>query len=218
MGVAVSCPRCGGPVRPPDLVSAAWRCDHDGPVTPLRAHERISLDIVGSVTAAAADQEFPVWCPWPLLAGWVVSGVAWAGDERTGVSATVIACTGPSPLTDGPADLLLVAEEPGVGLGAWLAGVPGPDPGPGFSELTATAEAHAKVRVAGRPTPLWALDTPEDRSAYAGEASGRWLWVIAFPAPAGYLLTERIEIHDLAEWLPGELVFGAVSPYLLGRG
>lgn len=48
-------------------------------------------------------------------------GGASAGDERTGARATAVALAGPSPL-GGPADLVLVAEEPGVGLGARLAG------------------------------------------------------------------------------------------------
>lgn len=216
MGVAISCPRCGGPVRPPDLMSSVWRCDLCGPVQPLHVTERISREILAVTTERAAELGFPIWCPWPLPPGWTVTGVAWAGDERNGISATAIACTGPSPLTDGPADLLLVAEDLGVGLGARLAGLPGPDPGPGLSRMVETS-AHAKIRAGGRPTPLWAIDTPEDRSAYVGEAMGRWLWAVTFPAPAGYLLTERVELHDLADWLPGELVFGAVSPYLLGK-
>lgn len=217
MGVAVSCPRCGGPVRPPDLVSSAWRCNHCGQVSPLHVSERIGQEVLAAATERAAGLEFPVWCLWPLPLGWTVTGVAWVGDDRGGLSATALACTGPSPLTDGPADVLLIAEELGVGLGARLAGLLGPDPGPSLSRLAETAEAHAKVRAGGRSTPLWAVETPGDRSAYVGEAMGRWLWAVAFPASAGYLLTERVELHDLADWLPGELVFGAVSPYLLGK-
>jgi hypothetical protein len=215
MGVAVSCPRCGGSIRPPDLASSSWRCDLDGHVPPLHAAQHVGLDLLSATVQRAQEQGFPVWCPWPMPQGWMVTGLAWAGDDRDGLSATAIACTGPSPLTDGPGDVLLIAEDPAVGLGARLAGLSGPDPGPGLMEIGSGREAHAKVRVGGRPTPLWALDTPDDRSAYAGEARGRWLWVIAFPAPAGYLLTERLEVHDLVDWLPAEMVFGAVSPYLL---
>ena len=39
-----------------------------------------------------------------------------------------LACSGPTPFSDGPADVLLIAEEPGVGLGAHFAGLAGPDP------------------------------------------------------------------------------------------
>ncbi|MBB5870481.1 hypothetical protein F4553_003860 [Allocatelliglobosispora scoriae] len=203
-------------MRPPDLMSSAWRCDHCGPTPPLHRTERISSEILTATTDRAAELGFPVWCLWPLPTGWTVTGVAWVGDERSGISATALACTGPSPLTDGPADLVFVAEELSVGLGARLAGLPGPDPGPQLSELAQSSEAHAKVRTGGRPTPLWALDTPDDRSVYVGEAMGRWLWAVAFPAPAGYLLTEPVELQDLAEWQPTELVFGASSPYLQG--
>jgi hypothetical protein len=162
----------------------------------------------------AAQHGAPIWCPWPLPTGWMVTGLAWAVDERTGVPATAVACTGPAPLGDGPADVVLVAEEPGVGLGARLAGIPGLDPGAYLATVVAAQGSHAKVKAAGHPTPLWSLRTPDDRCAYAGEAKGRWLFAVAFPAPAGYLLAETPDLHDLAEWLPPELVYGAPSPHL----
>src|SRR5439155_254641 len=64
----------------------------------------------------------PVWLPWPLPLGWLVAGFAGAGDERTGVRACAVALAGPNPL-GGPADMVVVAEEPGIGLGAALAGL-----------------------------------------------------------------------------------------------
>lgn len=217
VGMVVSCPRCGGEIRPPDLMRSSWRCDHCGSVEPLHVAEHIGVEVLEMSAALAAKMEFPMWCPWPLPTGWMVTGVGWVGDERTGVSATVVACTGPASLIDGPADMLFVAEDLGVGLGVRFAGLPGPDPGPILAELAVTTSAHAKVKVAGRPAPMWALDAPEDRSAYVGEARGRWLWAVAWPAPAGYLLAEDVALHDLADWVPGGIVFGAVSPYLLGR-
>ena len=45
-----------------------------------------------------------------------------------------------------------------------------------------------------------------------------WLYAIAWPASAGYLLAEDVVLHDLTEWTPPELVYGAPSPYLHGRG
>ncbi|MDW5328768.1 DUF6758 family protein [Plantactinospora sp. KLBMP9567] len=241
MGVAVSCPRCGGPVRAPDLMHTAWRCPDCGPVCPLHVAEHIGPEIVASTVERIieqrdpADQEngspatragspLPLWCPWPLPQGWTMTGVGWAGDDRGGVRATAVACTGPDPLGGGPADLVLVAEEPGVGLGTRLAGTTGVDPGPQLEEAltdpgSGSAEriGHAKVRAAGHPTPLWSVKSPTDRSAYAGEARGIWLYAIAWPASAGYLLAEDVELHDLAEWTPPELVYGAPSPYLHGR-
>jgi hypothetical protein len=141
----------------------------------------------------------------------MVTGVAWAGDDSTGVAATAVACSGPAPLSSGPADVVLIAEEPGVGLGARLAGIDGPDPGQYLAELVAAQGSHAKVKAGGHPTPMWSVQTPDDRSAYAGEAKGRWLFAVAFPAPAGYLLAETPVLHDLVDWLPPELVYGAPS-------
>ncbi|GAA3739298.1 hypothetical protein GCM10022225_22970 [Plantactinospora mayteni] len=241
MGVAVSCPRCGGPVRAPDLMHTAWRCPDCGPISPLHVAERIGPEIVAStvdriveqrdpadqrtgVPGAPAGPPLPLWCLWPLPLGWTITGVGWAGDDRGGVRATAVACTGPDPLGGGPADLVLVAEEPGVGLGTRLAGTTGVDPGPQLAEAltdpgpgSAERIAHAKVRAAGHPTPLWSVKSPTDRSAYAGEARGIWLYAIAWPASAGYLLAEDVELHDLTEWTPPELVYGAPSPYLHGR-
>ncbi|WP_344750585.1 TFIIB-type zinc ribbon-containing protein [Micromonospora olivasterospora] len=229
MSVAVSCPRCGGSVREPDLMHSEWRCPRCGPVPPLHVPEHIGAQIVASVVdrvAAAAPPggpATPVWCPWPLPPGWTLTGVAYAGDERGGVRATAVACAGPEPLGGGPADLLFVAEEPGVGLGTRLAGMPGPDPGPQLAEaLTDPGPGHpehvgqARIRVGGHPTPLWLVNSPTDRSAYAGEARGLWLHAIAWPASAGHLLAEDVELRDLTEWTPAELVYGAPSPYLHG--
>jgi len=166
--------------------------------------------VVGTAAARAAADRFPLWCPWPLPPGWTVTGIGWVGDERASLTATVTACTGPASLIDGPAEFLFIAEEPGVGLGVRYAGLPGPDPGP-LPQYTAP---HAKVKIAGHPAPLWALDAPEDRSVYVGEAYGRWLWVVAWPAPAGYQLADDLSLHDLAERVPGDLVYGAPSPCL----
>ncbi|MGW1057047.1 DUF6758 family protein [Micromonospora rubida] len=226
----MSCPRCGGSVREPDLMHTEWRCLRCGPVPPLHVPERIGAEImasvVGRVAAAApgAEPATPVWCPWPLPPGWTLTGVAYAGDERTGVRATAIACAGPEPLGGGPADLVFVAEEPGVGLGTRLAGMAGPDPGPQLAEaLNEPGPGHpehigqARIRVAGHPTPLWLVNSPTDRSAYAGEARGMWLHAIAWPASAGHLLAEDVELRDLTEWTPSELVYGAPSPYLHGK-
>ncbi|MGI5213262.1 DUF6758 family protein [Plantactinospora sp. CA-290183] len=231
MGVALSCPRCGGVVREPGLMHTAWRCLGCGPVPPLHVAEHIGPEIMAStVERITADRQddtpssVPLWCPWPLPSAWTITGVGWAGDDHTGVRASVVACSGPAPLGGGPADLIFVAEEPGVGLGTRFSGSRGPDPGPQLAEaLTepgpghAERIAHVKVRAAGHPTPLWSVRSPTDRSAYAGEARGIWLYAIAWPASAGYLFAEDVVLHDLTEWTPPELVYGAPSPYLQGK-
>lgn len=195
-----------------------WRCDRCGPVPPWHVAERVSAEIVESAVRVAAESptQIPVWCLWPLPPGWTVTGVGWVGDDRYGANATALSCSGPDPLGVGPADVVLIAEEPGVGLGARFAGVDGLDPGPGLARAVTETSAHAKIKAAGWPTPLWAIATSGDRCAHVGEAKGLWLYAVAWPASAGYLLAEDVVLHDLTEWLPPELVYGAPSPYLHG--
>lgn len=206
-------------MRPPDLMHTEWRCDECGPVVPMHVAEHVGPEIVEAAVGKVKQGQtrIPLWCLWPLLPGWTVTGVGWAGDERTGVRATALACSGPAPLGGGPADIVLIAEEPGVGLGSRFAGIPGPDPGPVLAAGLETTGAHAKVKAAGHPTPLWSIEASTDRSAYAGEAKGMWLWVVAWPATAGYMLAEHVVLRDLTVWLPPELVYGAPSPYLHGK-
>jgi hypothetical protein len=110
--------------------------------------------------------------------------------------------------------MLLVSEEPGVGLGAHLAGLPGPDPGEGF----AAGPPHALVGFGLHEFPLWHVDAP-DRAAFAGEVLGNWVWVVLWPDTAGVLLIEPLPLRDLRD--PGlelDLPFGAASPRLPGAG
>jgi hypothetical protein len=214
VGVNVSCPRCDGPVRPPDLMHSEWRCDRCGPVVPLRVPPHVNAAVVAAVVERLSGSGVPLWCPWPLPLGWTVTGVAWASDERSGARASGLAATGPSPLTGGPADLLLVAEAPGVGLASRLAGLLGPDPGPALAEAMASHPPHAKVRAGRHPVPLWSVPSAQDRSAYAGEAHAMWLVAVAWPETAGYQLSDDLVLRDLTEWLPGELVYGAPSARL----
>ncbi|MDQ6650171.1 MAG: phosphotransacetylase [Actinomycetota bacterium] len=199
------CPRCAGPVRPPDLWSSTWRCERHGAVHPFHVLPRAGHDIV---TAVAAKSAVPMWAPRPLPPGWMVSGLGHAGDERTGARATAVALSGPSPL-GGPADLLLVAEEPGVGLGSRYAGLDAPDPG-----LSPETPADARLTVAGHPTPLWSAPCTPDRVAFLGEAKGLWLWAVLWPADAGLLLLEPFELRDLREGGHDDLEYGAPSPHL----
>jgi hypothetical protein len=196
-----------------------WRCDVDGVVLPLHVAKHIDAPIVESVRGrvlAGAEHPVPMWCPWPMPAGWSVTGVGWVGDDHGGARATVTACSGPGPVEYGPADVLLIAEEPGIGLGARFAGLGGPDPGAGLTDEVPGAAPHAWVKAAGRPTPLWVVEAPEGRSAYVGEACGLWLYVVSWPAAAGFVLAEDLLLHDLTESVPSQLSFGAPSPYLHG--
>ncbi|MET8336682.1 DUF6758 family protein [Streptosporangium canum] len=211
MRAAPVCPRCFGPLRPPSAWSSAWRCGPHGDVLPLQPPRRPSS---AAVEAISRNALVPAWLPWPLPQGWLVTGLAEAGDERSGVRATVIALSGPS-LISGPADLLIIAEEPGVGLGAGFAGLEGTDPGTGFDE----GPPHAKVEIKGHPAALWCVAAAPDRAVYAGEALGNWLWTVVWPAEAGYLITlAELSLRDLRDQDQAlDPPFGAFSPRLGGE-
>src|SRR5215467_6384998 len=186
---APMCPRCGGPVSEPSAWSSGWQCQLHGVVYPLRPAYRPVPD---GLKGLLRDAVLPVWLPWPLPDGWLVTGFAGAGDDRDGTRAAVVALSGPNPM-GGLGEMLLVSEEMGVGLGTWLAGLPGPDPGEGF----ATGAPHAFVRYGHRDFPLWHVDAP-GRAAFAG-----------------VLLVEPLTVRDLRD--PGQnldLPFGAPSPRL----
>lgn len=186
--------------------SSAWRCAAHGDVLPYRPPWQPSA---GAADELRKSSRVPVWLPWPLPPGWLVTGFAEAGDDRSGGRASVVALGGPS-VTSGPADLLVIAEEPGVGLGAAFAGLDGPDPGEGFD----SGPPNAKIDVLGHPSALWCVNGAADRAVYAGEAMGNWLWTIAWPAEAGCLIALlQLSLLDLREH-DLDLPFGAFSPRL----
>ncbi|MET8771485.1 DUF6758 family protein [Streptomyces sp. NPDC004658] len=206
-----SCPRCGGRVRAPGLFADAWQCDVHGTVYPLQPVIPPSVEALNVVVHRT---QVPVWMPWPLPVGWLFTGVAYAGDDRSGGRATAVACSGPGPL-GGPGELILIAEELGVGLGAHYAGIDGPDPG---SYMNVEKPPETKVLAAGRPTPLWHVyRTPDDRAVFAGEALGMWLWAVMWPEQSGLLMYDELVLTDLRE-AGAELDLvpcGALSPRLL---
>ncbi|MQA95613.1 MAG: hypothetical protein GEV11_13525 [Streptosporangiales bacterium] len=202
-----TCPRCGGPVRAPDAWSSAWRCTLHADVHPLHPPREPAAD---ALEVLLRDARVPVWLPWPLLPGWVVTGFTGAGDQRTGLRASAVALSGPAPLGGG-GDLVTVAEEPGVGLGARYAGLDGPDPGEGFN----TGPPHVRIEFQGHDVPMWAVQTDEDRAVYVGEAMGLWAWTVIWPAGAGVLMYERMTMRDLTQREIGAVPpFGALSPRL----
>lgn len=205
-----SCPRCGHELHAPGLWSNDWRCDAHGPVPPLQPVVQPTPEVL---RAAATGSRVPLWVPWPLPRGWLVTGVAVAGDDRTGARATALACSGPAPL-GGVAELVWVAEEMGVGLGTRFAGLAGPDAG----EVSDRAP-DAKIHAAGIPTPLWSLATASDdeRAVYVGEALGCWIWAVLWPGSAGFLLIDDFSLVDQRD--AGhelDVPCGALSPRLTG--
>ena len=141
---------------------------------------------------------FPTYLPWPMSPGWTVSDFGVVADATGRASATLTCCSGSSEL-DGPVDVFVVAEEPGVGLGARCAGLVGDDPGREVGE----GPPPVRVRVGSLTVPLWAVSTSNsghefDRSVFAGEALGRWLWLVLRPASAMLLLRDDWILRDVS--------------------
>ena len=197
-----------GMVREPGLWSSAWQCDQHGEVIPYHACPKPSRE---ALEAASVRSHAPWWMPYPSLIGWTVSGFGHCGDDARGTRASAVCFSGPNPL-GGPVDLLLIAEEPGVGLGAHFAGLDGMDPGDVFGT---PADAH--IEADGHACPLWAVPCAEDRVAYVGEALGLWLWVVTWPPAASVLLLDQLKCTDLRDNRPAResLVCGAPSPHMV---
>ncbi len=160
----------------------------------------------------------PLWTPWPVPVSWTFGGLAYAGgksgqgDREARGSATAASWIGTDPFGD-PAELILVCEEAGAGVGSHFAGLPMTYPTSGVGE----GPPHARFEIDGRPVLLWAVEGAPDRAVYAGEAAGRWLWVIVHPIEAGAIVVQPIQLVD-ARTLGAELTVlpvGELSPRLL---
>ena len=200
------CPRCQGELSEPSVWHSAWQCARHGAVQPLRPAHVPATEGLHALAKVAA---VPVWLPWPIPLGWLVTGFTGAGDHRSGTRGCVVALSGPNPV-GGLGEMLVVSEEPGLGLGAGLAGLAGPDPGEGF----AAGPPHALVRFGHHEFPLWSVESP-GTAVFAGEVLANWLWIILWPDTAGTLLLETLSLRDLRD--PGQewdVPFGALSPRL----
>ena len=209
MTLAPGCPRCASPVSQD---AGGWRCPDHGPIRPLWRPATAGYESFAEYRAQASAM--PSLFPWPLTPGWSVTDFGCVGGGDEDARATFVSSAGPSEL-DGVVELTVVSEEPGVGLGARCAGATRTDPGADLGE----GPAHAKVRIGGHPISLWAVSTSEsdttfDRSVLAGEAHGRWLWLVLRPASAVLMLKDEWVLHDLAALGPElmDLPFGGSPP------
>lgn len=182
------CPRCATAVSRDE--SGRWWCGTDGFVPAVGPPVEPS---VHALLSHLSEVPAPTWMPWPMPGQWSLAGVTWAGDADGRPQATVTACSGPDVIS-GAADLVIVCEEPAVGLGARYADVPGLD----IAAQVSGAAPALHVEVAGRATPLWWLGG-QDRDVFVGEASGRWLWLVAWPATTGALIRTGLQLVDLHE-------------------
>ncbi len=209
MTLAAGCPRCTSPVTEDQ---GTWRCPDHGVITPLWRPGTASYEAMADHLGRCGGSATLV--PWPLAPGWTITDFGCVAAPGADGRASMLSCRGVTDL-DGVVELTVVSEEPGVGLGARCAGTDHTDPGAEIGD----GPPHAKVSVDGATLPLWsvstsACDTAFDRSVFAGEAQGRWLWMVLRPASAGLLLREEWILADLTNLGP-ELIdvpFGGNPP------
>jgi hypothetical protein len=221
MPLRTECPRCPTPLEPTVTpgtgMGTGWTCPDHGPTSVLRRPEEASYD--GFAEALTIAGEFPTYLPWPLSPGWTVSDFAVAGeDSATSRAKGTLTCSSGTSALDGPVDVFVVSEESGTGLGSRCARTLHLDPGPDVGAGPPTV----RVRIGSQSVPLWAVSTVSsgqddrelDRSVVAGEADGRWLWLVLRPASAILLLRDEWILRDVSGIGPPlvEMPFGGPTP------
>ena len=211
MTLGAGCPRCSASVSDAAVSPGevdTWTCPSHGPITPL--WRPVVPDYDSFADHLERSTATPSLAPWPLPPGWIVTDFGSVAEPGRDCRATLVTCTGGNDL-DGVVELTIVAEEPGVGIGARVAGTNHTDPGGEIGD----GPPHARLRIDGRDVPLWTVLTAEsdvsfDRSVFAGEAHGRWLWVVLRPASAALLLSDVWLLQDLGSLGPEliDLPFG----------
>jgi hypothetical protein len=191
MVLVAGCVRCPAPLVP---------CPDHGDGATLWRPEESSYDAFAE--HLTTSRSFPTYLPWPMSPGWTVTDFATVRDASGNVRATLTCTSGTSEL-DGPVDVLVVAEEAGTGLGARCAGSRYDDPGGDIGEWPPTA----RVRIGRQSVNLWDVPTSGslgefDRSVIAGEAGGRWLWIVLKPASALLLLRDEWILRDVSHLGP----------------
>ena len=209
MSLTAGCVRCSAPVVETD---GEWSCPEHGATEPLWRTAEASYHAFAEHLRLADG--FPTYVPWPMGPAWTVSdfAVVAAGPGRATAAMT---CTSGTSELDGPVDVLVVTEEAGTGLGARCAGTPHLDAGHEIADRAPSA----RVRIGSQPVSLWAVSTSGydgelDRSVLAGEAAGRWLWIVLRPASALLLLRDDWILRDLSTAGPElvDLPFGGHRP------
>lgn len=209
MTLAASCPRCTTPLSGE---GAEFSCAVHGQVTPL--WRSATPEYAGFAEVVLRSDGLPTYLPWPMSPGWSISDFGCVAGQDGPALATVTTTVGASAL-DGDVEVTVVTEEPGVGLGSRVAGTPRADPG----ESVGGGPASVRVRVDGHPVPMWAVPSADDddllaRVAFAGEAGGRWLWLVMRPASAALLLHDDWLLADAGGFGPEaiEMPFGGAPP------
>jgi hypothetical protein len=209
MSLTAWCPRCREAL---EEAPGAPECPVHGALPPLWKPDEVSYDEFTEHLRTAGD--FPTYLPWPMSPGWSVTDFGVVTADGTRARAAVTCVSGTSEL-DGPVDVFVVTEEAGVGLGARVACLVGDDPGREIGDGSPTV----RVRIASQQVPLWSVSTSGadaafDRSVFAGEAAGRWLWIVLRPASAMLLLRDDWILRDVSGLGPPllEMPFGGPRP------
>lgn len=206
VSLEASCPRCTAPL---DDGEEGSTCPVHGVVEPLWRPEKVDYESFAEVVGRARG--LPIYLPWPLSPGWSIADVGCVAG--TGPRASATTTVGVSDL-DGEVEFNVVTEDPGVGLGGRVAGSRRTDPG----DQIGTGLPAVRVRVDGRTVPMWVVDVDSDdfltSSVFAGEADGRWLWLVLRPASAALLLQDEWLLADVAGFGPNalEMPFGGPRP------
>ena len=196
MRLQPACARCGAPLVASGSSDGEdgerWTCPLHGEVVPCWRAAEASYEAFAE--HLVLSRGLPTWLPWPLPPGWGVADFGCVGDEGTTPRATFATCSGLTA-EDGGVSLTVVTEEPGTGLGAHLADVPHSDPG----REAWNQPPALRLRVDGASVPLWPVARPDegdDCTILAGEAQGRWLWLVIRPAAAVLGLVDRASLSD----------------------
>ena len=207
MRLEPGCPRCSSAVTG---TGTAWLCATHEAIVPLWRATDPDYDAFAQYLVLS--RPLPTWLPWPLPTGWQVTDFGVVGLEGTTPQAAYVTCSGPSEL-DGAVELSVITEEPGVGLAARCGGIRHSDPGREAGE----GSPPTRIRVDGATVPMWLVSTDEgtptlDRAVLAGEALGRWIWLVLRPGSAALSLNELGPLHDVSELGPQlvTLPFGRV--------
>lgn len=236
------CPRC--PERLVADAGGAWSCPTHGATAALWRPRTVDYAaFTGHLDRAAGFPTYLPWPlgpGWSISDFAVVAatppGAAESAGSRAaatgagpdaatgGAALATMTCVSGTSALDGPVDVIVVSEETGTGLGARLAGLPagsdgGPAPRPGATPAIADGPPEVKVRLEAHTVGLWPVSTSAagrewDRSVLAGEAQGRWLWLVLRPASAILLLRDTWILRDVSATGPHLVTvpFGGPAP------
>ena len=203
MPLLLSCPRCARDVkvsadRSRDSQLGTVECPIHGIVTPLARPHVVDIGSLREVSELIPERS--IYLPWPMSPGWSIADFGCV----PGSDAATFTVTVGSTIPDGRVEVSVISEDPGVGVGARCAGLAGVDPGRQLGVELGGERPAAYVRIDSRAVPLWIIRSldpdadPLETTAFAGEADGRWLWVVIRPASAALLMRDDWLLTDIS--------------------